>query len=852
MGKKNFIFDRRFWKLGSIRSQLIISLSTCLFLFIILLGVSWRLAQESHQFNSLQTDVFRPTLTYSNQIARGVEKNRLILQDLVYDTQSRKQAKIKLAEKKCNQIWAQQILPGIDTLASLSEQYPDREVHDIFLEIKSNSGKVFTASKKAIQSLSDNRPPVYQLDQDRGATDRNNPPNLFMDQILRHRLETDILPLEEEINILVEEIIEKMEIQADESNLELAYYNQFFLGLILALIVLIILIMALSARMLYRQIIQEIGGHEIKIQELIEGNLGPQSASPYLEFYKIGFLSNKLRNQLKKLEKYALQIGEGDFNQKEEIFSDEGSLGKAFRKMQSGLKIISDENVTRYWINNGVAKFSDILTRNAGDLKLLSQEIINELVDYLEINQGGFFITQFDQEGSYMELSASYAYNKARYVEKKIKLGEGLIGQVWQEAELLYLREIPQNYVEITSGLGEATPKVLLLIPLKANQEVQGLIELASFKEIPEYKIEFVRGLAENVGQAIAVMQINDQTRKLLIDSQEMTKALQAQDEQMRQNMFELQEAQRKMNDTQKVLANKEANLDALINNTSHAILAFDTNNEITVVNYSMRQIYLEFGLRLQVGMNILEISHLDNPIQEPEDYRRVLAGEKFELLRVNEKHDPPLFYELHYNPIRDEDKAVIGASIFMENITEQKLAEMQLKNTEANLTSLINDTEDHIMALDKDYKITVINEAYKNEYQKRGFNIEIGHPIFNYMTSKEEKRWRQFYDRVMRGERFRKVIDSGDDFIEKSYQEYWFNPIRNEYEIVTGVSIFSRDITESKKSELKVRQLLLESLESTEHLKNQEEAMRKVIRDYEIKIKDLEAKINANASSTS
>lgn len=295
------------------------------------------------------------------------------------------------------------------------------------------------------------------------------------------------------------------------------------------------------------------------------------------------------------------------------------------------------------------------------------------------------------------------------------------------------------------------------------------------------------------------------------------------------------------MRSTQKELAEKEANLDALINNTSHAIVGIDQNYQITVVNRAMRQLYLESGVRLDVGSHLKHELSPEETLVSRDEFERVLDGERIEVLREVEKYGNTLYYNLHYNPIRDEEKHVIGASVFVENITDQKLADMQLKEAEANLTSLINDTEDAIMALDQNFRIIVVNEVYKKEFEKRGVSLQIGETIFDYMTTREMKRWKALYDRALNGEHFSKVIDSGK-FPNKTYREHWFNPIRDEMDKITGFSIFSRDITESKKSEIKIRQLLLDSLEATESLKAKEEEMMKKIKNYEERIRDLES----------
>ena len=95
-------------------------------------------------------------------------------------------------------------------------------------------------------------------------------------------------------------------------------------------------------------------------------------------------------------------------------------------------------------------------------------------------------------------MKASFAYDKKKFQEKRIGIGQGLIGQAVVERDILHIDKIPEDYIQVTSGLGDATPKNLLIIPLIDNNEVYGAIEIASFNRFEKYEIDFVEKLSEN------------------------------------------------------------------------------------------------------------------------------------------------------------------------------------------------------------------------------------------------------------------------------------------------------------------------------------------------------------------
>jgi PAS domain S-box-containing protein len=247
---------------------------------------------------------------------------------------------------------------------------------------------------------------------------------------------------------------------------------------------------------------------------------------------------------------FAENIGDGKYDSEFKPLSESDMLGNALLEMRANLKKVAEEDKKRNWSTSGLAKFGDILRSYNDNFDKLADEIISNLVKYINANQGALFIiesTDMSSDEEYMELAACYAWDKKKFLEKKIYKGEGLSGQAWIEGDVIYLTEVPNDYVSITSGLGEANPRSVLIVPLKLNDEVHGVIEMASFKEYDEYEIEFVERIAESIASTISSVKVNERTQKLLEESTLMTEQMRAQEEEMRQNMEELQATQEKI-----------------------------------------------------------------------------------------------------------------------------------------------------------------------------------------------------------------------------------------------------------------------------------------------------------------
>ena len=168
---------------------------------------------------------------------------------------------------------------------------------------------------------------------------------------------------------------------------------------------------------------------------------------------EIGEMSAALNNlvtSVKLTSNFAKEIGQGNFDSEYSALSSDDTLGNSLIIMRDNLKVVADEDSKRNWSTGGMAKFGEILRRNSDNLSSLSTALISDLIKYLQANQGGVFVlNDEDEDDQYLELTGCYAWDRVKYLDQKIGIGDGLVGQAWQEKSTLYITDVPDNYVNI-------------------------------------------------------------------------------------------------------------------------------------------------------------------------------------------------------------------------------------------------------------------------------------------------------------------------------------------------------------------------------------------------------------------
>lgn len=297
------------------------------------------------------------------------------------------------------------------------------------------------------------------------------------------------------------------------------------------------------------------GFHQVVIQPIkrLESNIANHTTADINnnEIGKIAQEVNGIIENLRDATDFVSSIGEGKLDIVYKESSDvQSGIGKnklavSLIQMQDKLRALNESEKRRQWANEGLTKFVEIMRSSNDDLGSLGDAVISALVQYTNSNQGGLYIlNDEDPNNKYLELISLFAFDIKKYQQQKIKLGEGLLGQTFLEQETTHLTNMPEEYIRITSGLGDANPRALLLFPLKVDKESYGIIELASFREYQPHEIEFVEKLGESIAATLASVRSAQKNRQLIEQFQQQTEEMRAQEEEMRQNMEEMQATQ--------------------------------------------------------------------------------------------------------------------------------------------------------------------------------------------------------------------------------------------------------------------------------------------------------------------
>lgn len=464
----------------------------------------------------------------------------------------------------------------------------------------------------------------------------------------------------------------------------------------------------------------------------------------------------------------------------------------------------ADRERNRNWTNEGLAQFRAIMGSH-NTIKSMCDDLIGKMVTYINANQAGIFILNKAEET--LELISCYAFDRKKFLERTIAPGEGLVGQCFLERETILMTTVPDNYINITSGLGTGNPRALLIVPLNLQDETIGVLEIASFSTFENHTLEFLEKLAEALAQSISSIRTGEETQKLLKMSLQREQEMKDQEERTRQSIEELYVVQE---DMRKVNLEMEEVFNAI--NTLTATVELDQHGKVTKLNDHFTQT-LGYGLDQLHGKPLSSL--LSNDHQEAAAFqnlwKRILAGKAQEhVFTFHDNRNKTKWVRTGCYPMKGSENKVTRVLCFLTDVSEIKLKEVemdkvnkQMEATRSMLIKILNEIPVKIFLKQYNGKFFIVNDAVSRFH---GFDTPdglIGKSDFDFYDHKEASEWLEAEHKIIEKGKTSYVHEDGGRILSTAKMPFYIDPLQE-----TGLLGYQADVTEFELCKRKVQEL--------------------------------------------
>ena len=274
-------------------------------------------------------------------------------------------------------------------------------------------------------------------------------------------------------------------------------------------------------------------------------------------------LASNLTTQVRAIAEVSTAVTRGDLTRQisVEAQGEVAELKDNINQMIANLRETTQKNAEQDWLKTNLARIGATL-QGQRDITTVSRLIMSELTPLVGAQYGAFFLADRDSGQPSLQMVASYGYTPQKKVPTRFAFGEGLVGQTAVERKTIFLAETPTRYIRIASGLGQAQPASLVVLPILFEEEVLGVIELASFDRFSENYRSFLDQLMSTIGVVINTIIANMRTEALLDQSQRLTRELQIQQEELKRSNAELEAQARSLTESELLLHRQRQELE--------------------------------------------------------------------------------------------------------------------------------------------------------------------------------------------------------------------------------------------------------------------------------------------------
>ncbi|MBD2429961.1 MULTISPECIES: HAMP domain-containing protein [Fischerella] len=476
----------------------------------------------------------------------------------------------------------------------------------------------------------------------------------------------------------------------------------------------------------------------------IEGKLGgqakvPGAAGTWKDLTdNVNELAATLTTQLRAIAEVATAVTKGDLTRSiaVEALGEVAILKDNINQMIANLRETTQKNTEQDWLKTNLAKFTRML-QGQRDLETVSKLILRELAPLVGAAHGVFYIMENADNHQYLKLLSSYAYRERKHLANRFQLGEGLVGQCALEKERILLTEVPHDYIKISSGLGEASPVNVVVLPVLFEGQVTAVIELASFRRFSEIHLTFFDQLTESIAIVLNTIAASMRTEELLKQSQSLAEELQSQQNELRETNKRLEQQAQTLKASEDLLKKQQEELQK-------------TNAE------------LEEKAELLAVQN-KEVERKNHEIEQA----RLSLEDKAEQLALSSKYKSEFLANMSHELRTPLNSLLILAKLLADNI-EGNLNEKQIEYSRTiysagnDLLSLINDIldlakiESGTMSIDMDQmRLSDLREQVERTFRQvavdKGLNFTIElHPELPPTIYTDAKRLQQILKNLL------------------------------------------------------------------------------------------------------
>ncbi|MFN2499586.1 MAG: HAMP domain-containing protein [Pyrinomonadaceae bacterium] len=300
----------------------------------------------------------------------------------------------------------------------------------------------------------------------------------------------------------------------------------------------------------------------------VEGALGgqanvPGAAGTWRDLTdNVNGLAANLTTQVRAIAEVSTAVTKGDLTRSitVEAQGEVAALKDNINEMILNLKDTTQKNMEQDWLKTNLARFTRML-QGQRDMTTVAQMVLSELAPLVEAQQGVFYVNESPNGQPVMKLLGGYAYKKRKNLANEFHAGEGLVGQCTVERERILVTNVPNNYVYVSSGLGEAPPNNIVVLPVLFEGEVKAVIELSTFQTFNDTHLTFLDQLTESIGIVLNTIAANTRTEDLLQQSQSLAAELQSQQDELKKTNEQLEQQAESLRESEELLKSQQEEL---------------------------------------------------------------------------------------------------------------------------------------------------------------------------------------------------------------------------------------------------------------------------------------------------